>query len=140
MALMNYTTTVSAERTASEIIRTLAGAGAKQILTDYEQGRPVGVAFALETPIGIRQYRLPVDPIPVEKVLRRQRVAPRYQGPAHAERVAWRIMKDWIEAQLAIISTQMVTVDQVFLPYMLMGNDTVYDLYVQRQLGIGSGT
>lgn len=142
MPLLNYTTTVSADKTAADIIRILAAAGARQILTDYHDGRPTGIAFALDTPAGLRQYRLPVDPGPVEQVLRKQRVAPRYLGREQAERVAWRITKDWVEAQLAIIATQMVAVDQVFLPYMLMGTDhdgtprTVYDLYLTRQLAL----
>lgn len=140
MTLLNYSTTVPAERTASQIVEHLAKAGAKQVLMDYEAQRPVGLAFALETPTGVHQYRLPVDALPVEQVLRKQRVPQRYQGAAHAERVAWRIMKDWVEAQLAIIETRMVTVDQVFLPYMLMDGQTVYQHYADRQLAIGPGS
>lgn len=139
MPLLNYTTTVSADRTAAQILGRLANAGATQILTDYHDGRPTGVAFVLATPAGARQYRLPVDAAPVEQVLRKQRVAARYLGPLHAERVAWRITKDWIDAQLAIIATQMVTADQVFLPYMLLGDATVYELYRDRQLALGAG-
>jgi len=76
----------------------------------------------------------------VHKVLRADRtVAPRYKTVEQAERVAWRIMKDWLEAQLAIIATEMVTLDQVFLPYM-QGDDgrTVYELYLDHQLAIGA--
>lgn len=141
MALLNYSTTVPAERTAAEIIRILAKAGATQILTDYVDGRPTGVAFALATPAGVRQYRLPVDPSPVFKVIDRydSGVPPRYRNLAQAERIAWRITKDWIEAQLAIIATQMVSADEVFLPYMLVNGTTVYDLYLTQQLTLGAG-
>jgi hypothetical protein len=141
MALLNYTTTVPAEKTVSQIITILAKSGASKVLTDYNEGRPIGVAFALDTPTGLRHYRLPVDPAPVEQVLRKQRVAPRYVGREQATRVAWRIVKDWVEAQLAIIETQMVKADQVFLPYMLTGegDGTVYDLYLHQQLAIGKG-
>lgn len=141
MALLNYTTTVSAERTAGQIIAKLAKAGASQVLTDYTDGHPTGLAFALPTPTGLRRYRLPVDVVAVFRVLEKQRDVPaRYSTPDQAERVAWRIMKDWIEAQLAIIETQMVTLDQVFLPYMLMGGErTVYDLFLEHQLALGPG-
>src|SRR5438552_18436509 len=37
-----------------------------------------------------------------------------------AVRVEWRIVKDWVEAQLALIETRMVTAQQVFLPYAIM--------------------
>lgn len=39
-----------------------------------------------------------------------------------AVRTAWRIVKDWVEAQMALQETQMVTTAQVFLPYMIMPN------------------
>lgn len=143
MALLNYSTTVPASRTASQIMEILAKHGASQILIDYaESGVAVsGLAFAINTEHGLMRYRLPVDASAVEKVLRADRgMAPRFKNTEQAERIAWRILKDWIEAQLALIATRMVTLDQVMLPYMLMGEGTVYDLYRTQQLAIGSGS
>lgn len=55
----------------------------------------------------------------------------------HARRVAWRILKDWIEAQAAIIEAGMATFDDVLLPYMLApGGQTVYELYADRRLAL----
>jgi hypothetical protein len=34
-----------------------------------------------------------------------------------AARIAWRIVKDWLEAQLAMIEAGLVDLQQVFLPY-----------------------
>ncbi|MCH8134806.1 MAG: hypothetical protein IIB77_02370, partial [Proteobacteria bacterium] len=34
-----------------------------------------------------------------------------------ASRVAWRIIKDWLRAQLAIIETEQAEMVEVFLPY-----------------------
>lgn len=141
MPLLNYTTTIPAEKTAAQIATILSKAGAAQVLTDYTAGRPSGLAFALDTPTGIRRYRLPVDIAAVEQVLRKQRVERRYQSTEQAERVAWRIVKDWVAAQVAIIETQMVVADQVFLPYMLTSaTETIYDLFVAEQLALGVGT
>lgn len=139
MPLLNYTTEVPASRSIGQITSALVAAGASEVLTSYEAGAPAGLAFVLPTPHGLRQYRLPVDVAAVEKVLERQRVAPRYRTRPHAERVAWRILKDWMEAQLAIASTQMVAIDEVMLPYMLIGESTVYDLYLTQQLALGPG-
>jgi hypothetical protein len=36
----------------------------------------------------------------------------------HARRVAWRILRNWTEAQLALIEVGMVKVHEVFLPWM----------------------
>jgi len=37
---------------------------------------------------------------------------------AQAVRVAWRILKDWVAAQMAILETEMVKLEQIFLPYV----------------------
>ena len=34
-------------------------------------------------------------------------------------------MKDWVEGKMAQIETEMVTVEEVFLPYMLTGKQTL---------------
>lgn len=54
---------------------------------------------------------------------------------AQAERVAWRVIKDWIAAQLAIVETQMVELDQVMLPYLHVDGDrTLYESYRDQEL------
>lgn len=141
MPLLNYTTKVPAARTMSQVQGLLVEAGARSIMTDYDDvGRALGIAFSIQTAHGMRQYLLPVRSECVEGVLRRDRVQPAFQTPEHAERVAWRIVKDWLEAQLAIIQTEMVTLDQVMLPYMSDGRGhTVYELYLDQQLALPAG-
>ena len=144
MPLLNYTTTVAATRTVSQITELLAKHGAAQILTEYDAdggGGVSGIAFAMQTAHGLMRYRLPVDRAAVRKVMERDRSIPRrFRTEEQAERVAWRIMKDWIEAHLAIIATQMVSLDQVMLPYMLVGEGTVYDHYLANRLAeLGTG-
>jgi hypothetical protein len=125
--LLNYTTTVPAGKTVQDVSALLAKAGATRVATEYDdRGEPNGIAFVLPIPraLGPIEYRLPVDGDAVLAVLTRQRAEKRYLTREQANRVAWRITKDWVAAQLAIIETQMVTADQVFLPYMLVGPDT----------------
>ena len=52
-----------------------------------------------------------------------------------AERVAWRVIKDWLEAQLALIDAQMATLDQVMLPYLVIDatGKTLYGSYRDRE-------
>lgn len=142
MPLLNYRTTVPVSRTIGEIHQILVKAGAKQIASEYgDDGTPVGVAFATLTPMGLRSFRLPVEASKVLAVLRRDsRVASTAKTPAHADRVAWRIIKDWLEAQLALLETEMVALDQVMLPYMVneVGR-SIYDLYCEQQLALGPG-
>jgi hypothetical protein len=138
MPLLNYTTTVAVSRTIGQVQAALVEAGARKIMTTYDEvGRAEGVAFTVEAGYGERSFMLPVNSGRVQAVLVRQRVQPRYQTPEHAERVGWRIVKDWLEAQLAIIATEMVTLDQVMLPYMVTPDGrTTYELYRDQQLAL----
>lgn len=140
--MLNYTTKVPVSRTIAAIQGLLVEAGARSIMANYDDsGNTVGLMFAVHTPYGMRTFTLPVNAESVEKVLRRQRVPSQYQTPEHSERVAWRILKDWVEAQLAIIKTEMVTLDQVMLPYMQADDGfTVYELYRDRQLALPAGS
>ena len=140
--LKDYTTTVPVQRTIGHIGALLMRAKARKVMTEFDEGgHATGIAFAVETAHGMRNYHLPVNAAAVEKVLSADRqVPPRYQTPEQAERVAWRIVRDWLDAQLAIIATEMVTLDQVMLPYM-QGDDgrTVYQLYLDQQLALTAG-
>lgn len=139
MPLLNYRTTVPAMRTASEVQALLVKAGARGIAMEFDaEARLVGMSFAVPTPYGTQAFHLPVDARRVQAVLERQKVDRPYRTPAHCERVAWRIVKDWVEAQLALLSTEMVTLDQLMLPYMASGDSTVYERYVNQQLLITS--
>ena len=38
---------------------------------------------------------------------------------AQAKRTAWKNIQDWIDAQLALVETEMVKLEEVFLPYIV---------------------
>lgn len=40
-----------------------------------------------------------------------------YKTVEQAKRVSWRIVKDWVEAQLAIIESGQAEMGEVFMPY-----------------------
>jgi len=147
MPLLNYTTQIEAAKTVGEIQGILAGHGAKSILTDYaDEGRIEALAFRILTPQGEVGIRLPIDPDAVLKVLTEQnrlgRVPRRYVTRTQAVRVAWRIVKDWVAAQMAILETEMVKMEQIFLPYVITrSGQTLYEAMADRhfQLGLGEG-
>lgn len=139
MALLNYSTQMPVQRSVAQVHGLLVEAGARQIGTDYDQtGSPIGVMFVTETPAGSRAFSVPINAKRVQAVLEREKVERRFRSYEHAQRVAWRIVKDWLEAQLAIIRTEMVTLDQVMLPYMKIGpqGETVYELVRDQQLAL----
>jgi len=133
MPLLNYTTKVDVYTTLGEIQRQLVGHGAKKIVQDYDDvGRIAALLFLIDTPFGPRGVRLSANVDAVAAVLQRQKVK---CDRAQAERVAWRIVKDWVEAQLAILESEMVHLDEIFLPYMVNNNgQTVFEIYRNNQL------
>lgn len=142
MPLLNYTTTVGVDKTIGELHALLVKAGARQIMTDYEAGGiPTGLVFTVETAYGPRSFALPVNARSVLKILWSEKVERRYRTEAHAQRVAWRILKDWVEAQLALTASGMAALDQIMLPYMrdAQTGTTVYDLYSGQQLALAAG-
>lgn len=138
MALKNFTTDIPVAKTASEIHVMLAEHGAKKIMFDYaENGELEAICFSIATPNGEMGIRLPANVDRVRAVLQKQKADPKNRSrsaindsKAQAARVAWRIVKDWTAAQLAILETEMVDVQQVFLPYIVNNKgETVYELW-----------
>lgn len=137
MALLNYTTSISAEKTVSEIQSKLAKAGAHQILHEYDGfGNVSALSFRINTKFGNVAFRLPSNISAVEAILRKQFHRGKFVTTEQATKVGWRILKDWVEAQLALIETGMVTVEQVFLPYAQNElGQTVYEAYIEKRFG-----
>lgn len=102
MPLLAYTTKIEADKTAGQIMGILAGHGARSVLMEFDNGEVESLSFTISIPHGELPIRLPVDPDAVLKVLHKQGVAPHYANRKQALRIAWRILKDWVEAQMAI--------------------------------------
>ena len=104
MPIANYSTSISALKSVGEIQGILVGHGATSIMINYAKDKTIeSLSFIVETPQGHLPFRLPVDIAAVQKVLEDQGVDPRYRTSEHATRVAWRILKDWVRAQMALL-------------------------------------
>ena len=140
MSLLNYTTSVKSAKTIGEVTQLLIKGGARQIMSEFDvNGEATGITFSVATPLGVRGFTLPVNAEPVRLILQEDSnpsLRPSHRTPEHARNVAWRIIKDWLEAQLALIETEMVTFDQVMLPYMRsIDGGTFYESYIA---GVGT--
>lgn len=139
MPILNYTTGISTSKSAGEIQATLIKAKAQAVMTEYDaQGEATHIAFRITTPQGIVHYRLPANAEGVLKVLKRDKKVKRgHQNMEQARRVAWRIVKDWVEAQMAIIEAEIVSLEQVFLPYaQTSSGETVYERFLSGGLNM----
>lgn len=127
MPLKNYTSQVPASRSIAYIESKLAAHGARQIMKDYDaDGRVSKVSFMIEHRFGDRLlpvfYKLPAQVDRCEQAMLaelgpRTRAETRKKIPAQAERTAWKIVSDWIDAQLAMVELAQVDLQQVMLPY-----------------------
>lgn len=131
MPLLNYTTKIDADKTAHEIAKCLQTHGAMAVLTEYnqEEGLVEAISFKIDMNGQPLTFRLPCDYKPVYAVLVKGKKVPwdarrkekfESEWKLQAVRTAWRIVKDWVEAQMALVETHMVTTAQVFLPYAVM--------------------
>src|SRR3990167_1064848 len=121
MPLLNYTTQIDVEKTIGEIQRCLGKHQAQSIKTDYEDGQIVSLSFLLDINGKKAGFKLPCDWRPVLQLMKQDPKVPRRLcDQTQAVRVAWRIIKDWVEAQMALVDTSMVKTEEVFLPYMMM--------------------
>lgn len=132
-------TQVLAERTVSEICAVLVAAGALQINQQYENKRIIGVRWTIRVEGQEVPFAMPARIDPVFKVLE-SRLSPRTRWKAdkqklreQAERVAWRQLLRWIQAQLALIETGMVQSAEVFMPYVAVGDRTLYEQISERK-------
>ena len=135
-SILSYTTKVAADRTISEINALLVKKGATSIHIQYENQKPVALTFVIL-----------VDKVPVPFQLKPnlagvKRKLPSSADMARAERVGWRIVLRWVEAQLAMVEMNLAEMAQVFLPYALdKTSTTVWETFRSRTIReLGSGS
>jgi hypothetical protein len=109
--ILNYSTTIQAGKTVGEITSLLVQKKALSISTDYdEKGRASALTFIVRVGDNLIPFRMMPN---IEGVRRKIRNG----DPAQAERVAWRILLRWVEAQMAMVESTQAEMGQVFLPY-----------------------
>lgn len=124
-ALKNYTTTQPVTTTISNIQKILIEFGAKGVGFEYnDSGEISGIFFKMIVGENERVINVPLRVERVIELLKRQE---QFKDEEHAYRVALRNVQDWLDAQLALLSTEMVELPEIFLPYMV--NSTGKTLY-----------
>ena len=129
MAILNYTTKISAPKTIGEIQEILIAIGGRKIICDYsDSGVPEKVTFTVPMNGESVLFALPANYAGVLRAMQKDKKIPRSAcNEAQAVKVAWRILKDWIQAQCAIIEAGLVDPAEVFLPYAVTkAGETLY--------------
>lgn len=152
--MLNYTTKIPHSVTTGECLSLLARAGASAVSIEFgKDAVPCGIGFRLDTPHGKRHFTLPVNIDGAHKILLEANKAGKLRGDGHrqaslatrdrAADIAWRVIKDWLEATLALIAHGMADLTEVMLPYIHVGEDkTLYQAYREREsaLELEAGT
>lgn len=140
MAIKNYTTKLSALQSVAKIQESLISHGAVGIQMMYDVDKRISsLSFALPYKDKKLAFQLPCEWRKFQQVLLNQNIK-RSDEDEYAYRVAWANLKDWVLAQMALYETEIVTMPQIFLPFMEGRNGkTLYDQLEKGQFLLGSG-
>ncbi len=142
--LKNYTTTVPASKSIGEILGLLQEFGADEIMLTNKDKKAVGLSFSMVCQGQKLYFSVPANIDKCHSALWDAYIngKTRYQKEYkdlrdQAEKVAWRILRDWVHAQLSIVSLEMVEIAQVFMGNIItdLGTQkTLYDRMVDNRL------
>lgn len=137
MAILNYTTTIDPFKTVSEIEYILIKHNARSIMKICDGQSITGLSFLIDTGIQQIPIKMPVKVDECLEVLKREKTNGARNIKAtreQAERVAWRILKDWVEAQMALLDIEMVSFEEIFMPYIELSNGvTLFERFKENQ-------
>ena len=133
--IKNYTTTISVEKTISEIETLLTRYGAKKILKEYDDnGHITHLTFMVKFKGGFIPIKVPSDPQKVIIILNEKvdsgDLTQKYRNnKEQAERIMWRVILDWIDSQMTMIDIGQKTLLQIFFDDVCpVGSEvTLYD-------------
>ncbi len=107
------------------------------------------VSFMLHTTFGNIPFKMPANVpsvilainaqikaegelIRARKILKRRIPMSLFNNKAQAERIAWRIAKDWLEAQIALSEIGSAKLEQIMLPFANVNGQSFYERLIAR--------
>jgi len=146
MALKNYTTSIAIEKTISEIEQILAKHGATHIFKMYDpHGKPRALAFKCNVQGNLVSFKLPMEEEKIQMVFKnavnKGELPKRYWGDVEqASRTGWRIIKDWVDSQMALLEIHVVKFEEIFLPYMYNESldKTLFQVLEERKFNLSA--
>lgn len=140
MPILNYTTKIKAEKTVGEIQVILGKAGAQAVMVEYDDNFEIeALSFRLNFTAQMLMFRMPARIDRLLAVMKKDKKIPNSaKNWEQANRVGWRIIKSWIEAQLALVECDQADMVEVFLPYAQNPNTgkSMYEQLEYTTLGL----
>jgi hypothetical protein len=135
VTIKNESTTITVDKTVGEIIGLLTRRGTTSVVTLYDEGKVSGIIFTMKLEYGMRDYKLPVNSEGVLRVLKRGGAPARVQTPDQAARIAWRLAKEWLEVQIALVDAGLARLDEVLMPWALVDETrTMFEAYHENAM------
>jgi len=120
MPILNYSTKIDAWKTCNEVQQILSKHNVTHFSIKNEGSFPVALSFCVEFKGQPLNFLLPCNYQGVLSCFKKDRKVPRSsENIEQALRTSWRIVKDWVEAQMALIESEQATIEQIFLPYLI---------------------
>lgn len=119
MAILFYTTSIATNKTANEIQLILAEGGALAVMAEFEGKDVSAISFRADLNGQVLSFKLPVNAEGVYRVMKADSDIPfKLKTMEQAKRTAWRIVKGWIVAQMALVEAEQAELTEVFFPYL----------------------
>lgn len=143
MTVRNITTRIAVEKTIMEIEQKLVKYGVVGVLKEYSGQRITCLSFGIKHENAKIPFKLPINVerarAIIVKAVNEGKLQKKYlQEPLRteqAERVSWRIVKDWIDSQLSLVEINYADMIQIFLPYVYnpIDNKTMYQSFIENK-------
>lgn len=145
MALKNSTS--KSTNSFAVIQKCLAAHGAQRMIFDYDQqGKIRSLSFGLQIDGVMLGFKLPARLENVSRVMYGCLLCDLGGGVIGEKKrdqvykTAWANIRDWIVAQMAMIDTEMVKFQEVFLPYIIDKNEeTLFEKMESKNFLLGKG-
>ena len=138
--MRNYTSSVPAETSITNIKRKLVAAGAKNFHEYYENGLVIEIMFTIPVDGNDRAFKLPARVNQVyNKLLNSYRSLnneKRKTALAQANRTAWKNMHDWVDLQMTLIELGQTTITEVMFAHMysISKGKTLFEISAENGL------
>lgn len=124
MPILNYTTKIDAWKTVNEIQQILSKHKVSHFSIKNEGGFPVALSFTIDYNGHPLNFLLPCNHEGVLRCLKSGKKIPSTsKNTEQALRTSWRIVKDWVEAQLAIVEAEISPIQEVFLSRLIINSE-----------------
>ncbi len=140
--LKNYSTEVPAQKTVSEIEDLLVKNTVTDTWKEYDaSGHIISLNFAVMTEFGKVPFKLKINVEVIRQLLAEQKRAGLIDiskkdaaDIEYARNVGWRILKDLIDAQMAVVAIKMRKVEQIFLADICSQNGkTFFEVLAEKK-------